>query len=104
MYLLSKLNIYCIKWKINRNEEEYDIKLKLGGKSTTTFSKPGYNIKIKGEGVTLHGTKAFRLRSDQRDVSMMRSKITTDILQRSGLLATEVGYTDLYVNDEYMGL
>jgi len=92
-----------LKFIYEGNEEEYDIKFKLGGKSTTTFSKPGYNVKIKGEGVTLHGTKAFRLRSDQRDVSMMRSKITTDILQRSGLLATEVGYTDLYVNDEYMG-
>jgi len=35
---------------------------------------------------------------------MMRSKITTDILQKSGLIATEVGYTELYVNNEYMGL
>jgi len=35
---------------------------------------------------------------------MMRSKITTDILQKSGLIAIEVGYTELYINDEYMGL
>jgi len=34
----------------------------------------------------------------------MRSKISTDILQKSGLIATEVGYAELYINDEYMGL
>jgi len=92
-----------LKFIYEGNEEDYKIHFKLGGKSTATFSKPGYNIKIKGTNSTLHGTKNFRLRSDQRDVSMMRSKITTDILQRSGLIATEVGYSELYVNDEYMG-
>jgi len=93
-----------LKFVYEGNEEDYKINFKLGGKSTTSFTKPGYNIKIKGKDTTLHGTKNFKLRSDQRDVSMMRSKITTDILQRSGLIATEVGYTELYVNDEYMGL
>jgi len=34
---------------------------------------------------------------------MIRSKITTDILQKSGLISTEVGYTELYINDKYMG-
>jgi len=71
--------------------------------SSAVLTKPGYNIKIIGN-YTLHGTKNFKLRSDQRDPSMMRSKITTDILQKSGLLATEAGYTELYVNEEYMGL
>ncbi|ORX61215.1 coth-domain-containing protein [Piromyces finnis] len=92
-----------MKFIYEKNEEDFKINFKLGGKSTTSFSKPGYNIKIK-DGKNLHGTKNFRLRSDQRDVSMMRSKITTDILQKSGLIAVETGYTELYVNDEYMGL
>jgi len=35
---------------------------------------------------------------------MIRSKITTDILQKSGLISTEVGYTELYINDKYIGL
>lgn len=34
---------------------------------------------------------------------MIRSKITTDILQKSGLISTEVGYTELYINDKYIG-
>ncbi|ORX80823.1 hypothetical protein BCR32DRAFT_220708 [Anaeromyces robustus] len=85
-------------------EENYIVDFKLGGKSSTEFSKPGYNIKIKsGDNKSLHGTKHFRLRSDQRDASMMRSKITTDILQKSGLIAVEVGYTELYINNKYMG-
>jgi len=93
-----------LKFVYDGNEEEYDINFKYGGKSTVTFTKPGYNIKIKGSNKTLHGTKHFRLRSDLRDASYMRAKVTTDILQKSGLISTEVGYSELYVNDEYMGL
>ncbi|ORX60895.1 coth-domain-containing protein [Piromyces finnis] len=92
-----------LKFIYEGKEENYDISFKFGGKSTATFTKPGYNIKIKGSENTLHGTKNIRLRSDLRDASMMRSKVTTDILQKSGLIATEVGYTELYINDEYMG-
>jgi len=91
-----------LKFVYEGNEEDYIINFKLGGKSSPESSKPGYNIKIKGDN-NLHGTKDFRLRSDQREASMMRSKITTDVLQKSGLIAVEVGYTELYVNDEYMG-
>jgi len=91
-----------MKFIYEGQEEDFKINFKLGGKSTTSMSKPGYNIKVK-DGKTLHGTKNFRLRSDQRDVSMMRSKITSDILLRSGLIAVETGYTELYVNNEYMG-
>ncbi|ORX47611.1 coth-domain-containing protein [Piromyces finnis] len=85
-------------------EEEYIINFKLGGRYSRETIKPGYNIKIKGSGETLHGTKNFRLRGDNRDASLMREKITTEILQKSGLLAVEVGYTELYVNDQYMGI
>ncbi|ORX66977.1 hypothetical protein BCR32DRAFT_238148 [Anaeromyces robustus] len=86
----------------NGKNETYNIDFELGGKSSTEYTKPGYNIKIKS-GETLHGTKNFRLRSDQRDATMMRSKISTDILQRSGLISVEVGYTELYINNEYRG-
>jgi len=89
-------------WNKNSKEENYTINFKLGGKSSPEFSRPGYNIKIKG-GNTLHGTKNFRLRSDQRDPTYMRTKLVTDIIQKSGLIAVEAGYTELYVNDEYMG-
>ena len=35
---------------------------------------------------------------------MMRSKLTADILQKSGLITIEVGYSELYINEKYMGL
>jgi len=34
---------------------------------------------------------------------MMRTKITSDILQKSGLIAVEAGYTELYINNEFRG-
>ncbi|ORX60891.1 hypothetical protein BCR36DRAFT_340864 [Piromyces finnis] len=83
--------------------EVFNIEFKLGGKSSTEYKKPGFNIKIKGSKNNLHGTKHFRLRGDIRDASMMRSKVTSDILQRSGLVSVEVGYTELYINNKYLG-
>lgn len=53
---------------------------------------------------TLHGTKDIRLRSDPMDPTMMRSKLSSEILQKSGLITVEVGYTELYINNNYMGL
>jgi hypothetical protein len=91
-----------MKFVYEGKEENYTINFKLGGKSSTEFSRPGYNIKIKG-GENLHGTKNFRLRSDQRDPTYMRTKLVADIMQKSGLITVESGYTELYVNDQYMG-
>lgn len=82
----------------------YDISFTLIGNFTSTVSKPGYNIFIKGLNKSLHGTKNFNLKSDPIDFSMMRSKLSADILQKSGLISCEVGYTELYINEQYMGL
>ncbi|ORX86578.1 coth-domain-containing protein [Anaeromyces robustus] len=92
-----------MKFIYEGNEEDYTINFKLGGKSSTEFSRPGYNIKIKGSDKTLHGTKNFRLRSDQRDPTYMRTKLSTEVIQKSGLIAVEAGYVELFVNDDYMG-
>jgi len=92
-----------LKFIYKGKEESYNIQIKLGGKGSTTFSKPGYNIKIKDENKSLHGTKDFRLRSDQPDPTMLGTKLATDVLLKSGLIANEAGYTDLYINDNYMG-
>ncbi|OUM65420.1 hypothetical protein PIROE2DRAFT_60068 [Piromyces sp. E2] len=86
----SSWNTMVEKAQIIRDVNDYDVEATL-------------KFVYKEKKQTLHGTKQFRLRSDQREASMMRSKIATDILHKSGLLAVEVGYTELYINDEYMG-
>jgi len=85
-------------------ETNYEIKFSLGGNFTSAVSKPGYNIFVKGINNTLFGTKNFNLKSDPIDPSMMRSKLTADILEKSGLITIEIGYTELYINEKYMGL
>lgn len=92
-----------MKFILDGKEEEYKIEFRLGGKSSMEFSRPGYNFKIKGSGKTLHGTKQFRLRSEQRDPTYMRTKLTSEILLKSGLITTDSGYTELYINNQYMG-
>jgi len=92
-----------MKFILDGKEEDYDIEIRVGGKSSMEFSRTGYNIKIKGKDVTLHGTKNIRLRSDQRDPTYMRTKLTSEILLKSGLITVDTGYTELYINDQYMG-
>jgi len=92
-----------MKFILDGKEENYDIEIRVGGKSSMEFSRTGYNIKIKGKDQTLHGTKNIRLRSDQRDPTFMRTKLTSEILLKSGLVTVDTGYCELYINDQYMG-
>ncbi|OUM64357.1 Non-catalytic module family DOC2, partial [Piromyces sp. E2] len=79
------------------------ITFSLGGRSSRYFSKPGYNINIKG-GKKLFGRSQFKLRSDSTEPTYLRSKLTSDIQQRLGLKAIAANYATLYINEEYMGI
>jgi len=75
----------------------------IGGYSSRTFSKPGYNLKIRGKD-NLYGRTQIRLRSDAREPTFLRSKLVCDIHNRLGLPSISANYATLYINDEYMGL
>ncbi|ORX81350.1 hypothetical protein BCR32DRAFT_188752, partial [Anaeromyces robustus] len=43
------------------------------------------------------------IRSDARDATLLRSKISCDILNRMGIISISANYIILYVNEEYFG-
>jgi len=89
---------------INNQTEVFDkITFSLGGKSSLCFSKPGYNIKIRGD-KDLFGRNQFKLRSESADPSFLRSKLASDVYISLGLPCISTNYATLYINDEYMGL
>jgi len=89
--------------EINGKQELFNkITFSVGGKYSRLFSKPGYNLKIRGDN-DLYGRKQFKLRSDINEPTYLRSKIVSDMHNRIGLPSVSANYIDLYINNEYMG-
>ncbi|OUM63423.1 hypothetical protein PIROE2DRAFT_10020 [Piromyces sp. E2] len=79
------------------------VTLSLGGHSARSYGRTSFNIKIRGN-KDLYGRSQFRLRSDARDATTIRSKLACDIHNRLGLVSISANYVSLYINDDYMGL
>jgi len=78
------------------------ITISVGGQFSKNSAKLGYNIKINNG--SLLGRKVFRLRSNVEDASLMRAKLSCDVLNRLGLPSVSANYARLFINDEFMGL
>jgi len=88
------------------NGEELSFKkvtFSIGGYSGRHYSKLGFNFKIRGDD-ELFGRTQFRLRSDAREATRLRSKLVCDIQNRLGLPSISANFANLYINDEYMGV
>jgi hypothetical protein len=90
--------------ELNGEQKNFDkVTFSLGGEYSRTFSKPGFNLKIRGD-KELYGRKQFKLRSDCNEATYMRTKIASDIHNRLGIPSVSANYVTLYINGEYMGL
>lgn len=77
--------------------------------SVNTYNKKNtsnleYYIKILDKENDLFGRKSILLRKDMNDGSMMRTKLTCDLLNRLGIPSLSANYCHLYINGEFMGL
>ncbi|OUM66697.1 hypothetical protein PIROE2DRAFT_6010 [Piromyces sp. E2] len=107
------LNTYISEFKtknatmtftINGEEKMFKkVTFSLAGKLSRFFSKPGFNIKIRG-GNNLYGLTNLKLRSDCVEPSFLRTKLISDMHNRLGLTSVSANYVTLYINNEYMGL
>jgi hypothetical protein len=79
-----------------------EFKFSLSGKFSRNFVKPGYNIKLKKGDI--YDVKLLRLRSNIRDVSLMREKLSSDILYKMGVPTTSTNYVNVEVNNENLGI
>jgi len=79
-----------------------EITFSIGGYSGRHYGKLGFNFKIRGND-ELFGRTQFRLRSDAREPTFLRSKLVCDIQNRLGFPSISANYANLYINDEFMG-
>ncbi|KAL6612774.1 coth protein-domain-containing protein [Neocallimastix sp. 'constans'] len=79
------------------------VNFSLGGMSSHYYPKAAYNIKIRGKD-ELYGRKNFRIRSDIRDPTVMRSKLFCDITNRLNLVnSISANYVKMTINGEDLG-
>jgi len=74
----------------------------LAGKGSRNYVKPGYNIKL--EKGSIYDVKLLRLRSNIRDATFIREKLSSDLLYKMGVKTTSTNYAKLIVNDEDIGM
>ncbi|KAL6630153.1 coth protein-domain-containing protein [Neocallimastix sp. 'constans'] len=75
----------------------------LAGVSSQYYKRQAFNIKI-GKKQLLYGRKQFRIRSDAREPTMIRSKLFCDVMGRLGLKnAMSANYIKLSINGEDLG-
>ncbi|OUM56633.1 hypothetical protein PIROE2DRAFT_18659, partial [Piromyces sp. E2] len=80
-------------FKINGEEQKFSkVTFSIGGNSGSGYAKFGYNIKIRNNKKDLYGCTQFRVRGEPNDPSMIRNKLTTDIVNRMGIPTSYAGY------------
>jgi len=90
--------------EINDTKKEFNkVTFDIGGSSARTYGRQGFNIKIRDSNKDLYGRTDFRIRSDPRDATYLRSKLCCDMLNRLGIPSISANYVKLYVNEEYFG-
>jgi len=90
--------------EINGEIKEYNkVHFDLGGSTARTYGRQAFNIKIKDKKKDLYGRTQLRLRTDPREATYLRSKLSCDILNRMGAVSISANYAILYVNEVYFG-
>jgi len=82
--------------------EEGQFTFKLGGKGSRSLIKPGYNIKL--ENGSIYDVKLLRLRPNAGDPTMIREKLSSDMIYKMGIPTTSTNYVNIEVNGEDLGL
>ncbi|ORX77672.1 hypothetical protein BCR32DRAFT_295493 [Anaeromyces robustus] len=104
IYKNFKTKNASMTFEINGTQSNFNqITFSVGGRSSRSYSKLGYNIKINGKN-KLYGLKQIRLRSDFTEPTYLRTKLITDIHNRLGLPSISSNFVNLYINNENMGL
>lgn len=82
-----------------------DVGIRLRGNTSRTQPKRSFKIKFKEfEGGKFFGYKKFNLKAENNDPSMVREMLAMQSFRNANVAATRTHHTELYINDEYMGI
>ena len=81
--------------------------IRLRGAAARGSAKKSFKISFRKFGNDLrdfHGLRRLNLNCDFQDPHLMRAKTCTDLFRYMGIPAARVGYSKLYINNDYRGL
>ena len=79
-----------------------EVTLSLGGVSSRYYPRQAFNVKIRND--KLYGRKQFRIRSEAREATFLRSKLFCDINNRLGMPdSVSANYIKMSINGEDLG-
>lgn len=88
-------------------DESYDsIGFRLRGATSRTAQKKSFKVDMNRfiSGQKIHGLKNLNFNGEHNDISIMRSKLSMDIMNSVGLQASRAAYCEVYINGKYYGL
>ncbi|KAG9062188.1 hypothetical protein KI688_006520 [Linnemannia hyalina] len=97
------VNVKVHYFGANDNVKISNVKLKLSGGQTRSYSKLPYKFQFP-KGQSLLDISVLKLRSAETDPTMMREKLYIDILNTLGVPAPQTAYVRLFFNQKPVGL
>lgn len=85
---------------------ELNIGFRLRGNTSRVSAKKSFKVSFNTfeKGRDLEGFEKLNLNGEHNDPSIMRSKISWDLMQQMGVAAPRANHVKLFVNNEYKGL
>lgn len=82
------------------------IGFRLRGNTSRRSAKKSFKVSLNTfiPGQKYHGVEKINLNGEHNDPSISRAHISWELYRRAGVPAPRSGFTELYINDEYMGL
>jgi len=98
-----KVTNATLEFILNGEKKVIDsLTISVGGQHSTSRRKLGYNIKCNKGNIL--GRKVLRLRAVVSDASILRSKLSCDVLNRMGTPSISANYARVFFNGKYSGL
>ena len=106
-YLLNTYYPCDMVWRVEGRDVPLGrVGIRQRGTGSRSPIKPGLGVDITRyvPNQTFLGLKAFVLRNNSQDASMMHEIVSMALMRRLGIPASREAYTRLYVNGDYVGL
>ncbi len=83
-----------------------DIGFRFRGNTSRNAAKKSYKVSFNtySPGRRFYGLEKMNLNGENNDPSVIRAKLSWDLLRRLGIPAPRANHIDLYINGEYFGL
>ncbi len=82
-----------------------NIGFRLRGNTSRTAAKKSFKVSFNTFlSQKWNGFEKLNLNGQHNDVSLLRTKLCWDMMREAGLVGSRVGFTKLYINDEFRGL